>query len=95
MQLRFCAAGSSREAAKGCGSNIYAAEGGGRLPQATKKVGIANGNMLLGRAKSCRWQVFVRRRPPKQGELRTDVSKATMWGGDKGGKGFNWACAKL
>ena len=36
--------------------------------------------MLLGRAKSCRWQVFVRRRPPKQGELRTDVSKATMWG---------------
>ena len=35
---------------------------------------------MLGRAKSCRWQVFVRRRPPKQGELRTDVSKATMWG---------------
>ena len=37
---------------------------------------------LLGRAKSCRWQVFVRRRPPKQGELRTDVSKATMFQGD-------------
>ena len=36
---------------------------------------------LLGRAKSCRWQVFVRRRPPKQGELRTDVSKATMFQG--------------
>ena len=39
---------------------------------------------LLGRAKSCRWQVFVRRRPPKQGELRTDVSKATMFQGDRG-----------
>ena len=38
----------------------------------------------LGRAKSCRWQVFVRRRPPKQGELRTDVSKATMFQGDRG-----------
>ena len=38
--------------------------------------------MLLGRAKSCRWQVFVRGRPPKQGELRTDVSKATMFQGD-------------
>ena len=37
--------------------------------------------LLLGRAKSCRWQVFVRRRPPKQGELRTDVSKATMFQG--------------
>ena len=37
---------------------------------------------MLGRAKSCRWQVFVRRRPPKQGELRTDVSKATMFQGD-------------
>ena len=86
MQLRFCAAGSSREAAKGCGSNIFAAEGGGRLPQATKKVGIADGNMLLGRAKSCRWQVFVRRRPPKQGELRTDVSKATMWGETRAAK---------
>ena len=36
---------------------------------------------LLGRAKSCQWQVFVRRRPPKQGELRTDVSKATMFQG--------------
>ena len=36
----------------------------------------------LGRAKSCRWQVFVRPRPPKQGELRTDVSKATMFQGD-------------
>ena len=36
---------------------------------------------VLGRAKSCRWQVFVRRRPPKQGELRTDVSKATMFQG--------------
>ncbi len=42
--------------------------------------------MLLGRAKSCRWQVFVRLRPPKQGELRTDVSKATMFQGDKGGE---------
>ena len=39
---------------------------------------------MLGRAKSCRWQVFVRRRPPKQGELRTDVSKATMFQGDRG-----------
>ena len=38
---------------------------------------------VLGRAKSCRWQVFVRRRPPKQGELRTDVSKATMFQGDR------------
>ena len=37
---------------------------------------------VLGRAKSCRWQVFVRGRPPKQGELRTDVSKATMFQGD-------------
>ena len=51
---------------------------------------------MLGRAKSCRWQVFVRRRPPKQGELRTDVSKATMWGetgrrkSPRSGKGFNW-----
>ncbi len=40
-------------------------------------------NFLLGRAKSCQWQVFVRRRPPKQGELRTDVSKATMFQGDR------------
>ena len=39
---------------------------------------------VLGRAKSCLWQVFVRRRPPKQGELRTDVSKATMFQGDRG-----------
>ena len=39
-------------------------------------------NFLLGRAKSCQWQVFVRRRPPKQGELRTDVNKATMFQGD-------------
>ena len=38
---------------------------------------------MLGRAKSCQWQVFVRRRPPKQGELRTDVSKATMFQGDE------------
>ena len=38
---------------------------------------------LLGRAKSCQWQVFVRRRPPKQGELRTDVSKATMFQGER------------
>ena len=38
----------------------------------------------LGRAKSCQWQVFVRRRPPKQGELRTDVSKTTMFQGDQG-----------
>ena len=36
---------------------------------------------LLGRAKSCQWQVFVRRKPLKQGELRTDVSKATMFQG--------------
>ena len=56
----------------------------------------AGANFLLGRAKSCRWQVFVRRRPPKQGELRTDVSKATMWGetgrrkSPRSGKGFNW-----
>ena len=50
--------------------------------------------MLLGRAKSCRWQVFVRRRPPKQGELRTDVSKATMFQGDKAAKGFKFVCAK-
>ena len=42
----------------------------------------AGTNFLLGRAKSCQWQVFVRRRPPKQGELRTDVSKATMLQGD-------------
>ena len=41
---------------------------------------------MLGRAKSCRWQVFVRRRPPKQGELRTDVSKATMFQGDRAAK---------
>ena len=26
----------------------------------------------------------MRRRPPKQGELRTDVSKATMFQGDRG-----------
>ena len=38
---------------------------------------------LLGRAKNCQWQVFVRRRPPKQGELRTDVSKATMFQGER------------
>ena len=38
---------------------------------------------MLGRAKSCQWQVFVRRRPPKQGELRTDVSKATMFQGER------------
>ena len=43
-------------------------------------------NFLLGRAKSCQWQVFVRRRPPKQGELRTDVSKATMWGETRAAK---------
>ena len=49
---------------------------------------------LLGRAKSCRWQVFVRRRPPKQGELRTDVSKATMWGETRAAKGFNFVSAK-
>ena len=69
----------------------------------------AGTNFLLRRAKSCQWQVFVRRRPPKQGELRTDVSKATMFQGDrkvyKGGfaaarwrgaaKGFSWVRAKL
>ena len=49
---------------------------------------------MLGRAKSCRWQVFVRRRPPKQGELRTDVSKATMFQGDRAAKGFNFVRAK-
>ena len=33
----------------------------------------------------------MRRRPPKQGELRTDVSKATMFQGNrKVSKGFNW-----
>ena len=51
---------------------------------------------VLGRAKSCRWQVFVRRRPPKQGELRTDVSKATMFQGDrKVSKGFNFVRGKV
>ena len=50
---------------------------------------------VLGRAKSCQWQVFVRRRPPKQGELRTDVSKATMFQGDRAAKGFNWVSVKL
>ena len=55
----------------------------------------AGTNFLLGRAKSCQWQVFVRRRPPKQGELRTDVSKATMWGETRAEKGFNFVCAKL
>ena len=50
---------------------------------------------MLGRAKSCRWQVFVRRRPPKQGELRTDVSKATMFQGDRAAKGFNFVSGKL
>ena len=49
----------------------------------------------LGRAKSCLWQVFVRRRPPKQGELRTDVSKATMFQGDRAAKGFKFVCVKL
>ena len=50
----------------------------------------------LGRTKSCRWQVFVRRRPPKQGELRTDVSKATMFQGDrKVSKGFNFVRGKV
>ena len=52
-------------------------------------------NFLLGRAKSCQWQVFVRRRPPKQGELRTDVSKATMFQGDGAAKdliGFVRSC---
>ena len=43
----------------------------------------AGTNFLLGRAISCQWQVVVRRRPPKQGELRTDVSKATMFQGDR------------
>ena len=38
---------------------------------------------LLGRAKNCQWQVFVRPRLPKQGELRTDVSKATMFQGER------------
>ena len=65
-----------------------------------KKAALPPG-MPLGRAKSCQWQVFVRRRPPKQGELRTDVSKATMWGetgrrkSTRSGKEFNWVCAKL
>ena len=50
---------------------------------------------MLGRAKSCQWQVFVRRRPPKQGEFRTDVSKATMFQGDRAAKdliGFVRSC---
>ena len=47
---------------------------------------------MLGRAKSCRWQVFVRRRPPKQGELRTDVSKATMFQGDRAAKKAHEVC---
>ena len=47
---------------------------------------------VLGRTKSCRWQVFVRRRPPKQGELRTDVSKATMFQGDGAAKKAHGVC---
>ena len=56
-------------------------ENGFTHDEAAEIVAIATKIMLLGRAKSCRWQVFVRRRPPKQGELRTDVSKATMFQG--------------
>ena len=59
------------------------------------KGGFGRRRMLLGRAKSCRWQVFVRRRPPKQGELRTDVSKATMFQGDGAAKGFNFVSGKV
>ena len=59
------------------------------------KGGFGRRRMLLGRAKSCRWQVFVRRRPPKQGELRTDVSKATMFQDDGAAKGFNFVSGKV
>ena len=58
-----------------------AAEGGAK--KHAERAVPAGTNFLLGRAKSCQWQVFVRRRPPKQGELRTDVSKATMFQGDR------------
>ena len=34
----------------------------------------------------------MRLRPPKQGELRTDVSKATMFQGDKGGEKAHGVC---
>ena len=57
-----------------------AAEGGEMHTECAVAAGT---NFLLGRAKSCQWQVFVRGRPPKQGELRTDVSKATMFQGDR------------
>ena len=57
-----------------------AAEGGAK--KHAERAVPAGTSFLLGRAKSCQWQVFVRRRPPKQGELRTDVSKATMFQGD-------------
>ena len=56
---------------------IFASRGAAGIVAAATRI------MLLGRAKSCQWQVFVRRRPPKQGELRTDVSKATMFQGDR------------
>ena len=62
---------------------VTAAEGGEMHTECAVPAGT---NFLLGRAKSCQWQVFVRRRPPKQGELRTDVSKATMFQGDRAAK---------
>ena len=65
---------------------IAAFGGGGQLPPRaanSRQGGLFGILFVLGRAKSCRWQVFVRRRPPKQGELRTDVSKATMFQGDR------------
>ena len=70
-------------------------QGGAKSRGAAGIVATATRIMLLGRAKSCRWQVFVRRRPPKQGELRTDVSKATMFQGDRAAKGFNFVSGKL
>ena len=48
------------------------------------------GEALLGRAKTCRWQVFVRRRPPKQGVSRTDVSETTMFQGECNFHGIVW-----
>ena len=37
----------------------------GIAAKGAKNVASATEKMLLGRAKSCRWQVFVRRRPQK------------------------------
>ena len=52
MQLRFCAAGSSREAAKGCGSNIYAAEGGVKAAERQKDLIGLGAKPPLRRAES-------------------------------------------